>query len=394
MGFPASIHFVHAADFHLGSPFTHLPADKAMVRRTELFRSFLNVISLCRQEKPDFLLIAGDLFDSPLLPDALAREVAGAFASIPDTYVVIAPGNHDPYYPKSVYALQPWPENVSVFSQPFESIFFEKKKVRVWGGAFHNLRVFEPLIPADFYLPEAAADSSDVISLLVMHGEVCTGDGDSHFYNPIVLPKLSASKIDYAALGHVHERSLPQKAGGVVYAYSGCPEPRGFDELGVKGVYKGVVSKGNVQIAFVPTNLRSYVPLIVPVDSCDTNQEVCDRILSVLREKGGPSFSGNAYVLTLEGSVSGDFFLDLKMIRETLLQYVFDVRLSDRTRILLDYAVLRKEKSLRGAFTDILCAEAEAARNAGNDEAAARCDRALSLGLKAFCGGVEFNEDQ
>ena len=395
MGFPTSIRFVHAADFHLGSSFSNLPADKAEIRRTELFRSFLGVISLCKQDRPDFLLIAGDLFDSPLLPEAVTREVACAFASIPETCVVIAPGNHDPYYPKSVYDLQAWPKNVFVFSGAFGSIFFAEKNTRIWGGAFHNPRVLEPLIPTNFVSSEVInTDSPDVISLLVMHGEVCSGGGESHFYNPISLSKLARSGIDYAALGHVHERSTPQKVGGVVYAYSGCPEPRGFDELGVKGVYRGVVSKGNAQISFAPTNIRSYLPLSISVDSCDTNQAVLERILSALQDKGGPSFSKNAYLLTLEGAIAGDFFIDLKRIRADLLVCVFDVRLIDCTRILLDYAVLRKEKSLRGAFTDILCAEAEAARITGNEATAASCERGLSLGLKAFFGEVGLCEDQ
>ena len=395
MGLPTSIRFVHAADFHLGSSFSNLSADKAEMRRMELFRSFIRVISLCKRETPDFLLIAGDLFDSPILPAEIPRSVANAFASIPNTHVVIAPGNHDPIYPKSIYDSQEWPKNVFVFSRTFESIFFAEKRTRIWGGAFHNPRVPEPLIPADFVSSkERIEDSPDVLTLLVMHGEVCSGVGESLFYNPISLSKLAQSGMDYAALGHIHERSAPQKAGATVYSYSGCPEPRGFDELGVKGVYMGEIAKRNVRIRFVPTNERSYLPLSISVDACDTNQMVLERILSVLQEKGGSSFSKDAYVLTLEGAVAGDFFIDLKRLHTDLLASVFDVRVIDHTRILLDYAVLRKEKSLRGAFADILCAEAEKERAAGNEAAATSCERGLSLGLKAFFGEVGLCEDQ
>ena len=38
--------------------------------------------------------------------------------------------------------------------------------------------------------------------------------------------------IDYLALGHVHEYRSGQLDGRGVWAYSGCPEGRGFDETG------------------------------------------------------------------------------------------------------------------------------------------------------------------
>ncbi len=42
--------------------------------------------------------------------------------------------------------------------------------------------------------------------------------------------------MDYVALGHIHAYSGARTAGRVPYAWPGCPEGRGYDECGEKGV--------------------------------------------------------------------------------------------------------------------------------------------------------------
>ena len=53
--------FIHIADLHLG-----MEPDKdcswSKMRGRELWDAFSNIIEICRKEKTDLLLIAGDLF--------------------------------------------------------------------------------------------------------------------------------------------------------------------------------------------------------------------------------------------------------------------------------------------------------------------------------------------
>ena len=51
------------------------------------------------------------------------------------------------------------------------------------------------------------------------------------------------------ALGHIHKRTEPLRFGNTVCAWPGCPEGRGFDELGEKGFYQGIVTDGDVRRA-------------------------------------------------------------------------------------------------------------------------------------------------
>ena len=84
--------FIHIADVHLGmQPDAGFPWSEE--RGESIWESFRRIIRLVGREKPDFLLIAGDLFQrQPLLREL--KEINDLFASIPETIVVLIAGNH------------------------------------------------------------------------------------------------------------------------------------------------------------------------------------------------------------------------------------------------------------------------------------------------------------
>ena len=108
---------LHAADFHLDSPFRQLSARQAAQRRQELRDIPARLARLARQEQVDLVLLPGDLFDGervyPETVDALARALGDM--AVP---VFIAPGNHDYFSAQSPYARDIWPGNVHIFTAP------------------------------------------------------------------------------------------------------------------------------------------------------------------------------------------------------------------------------------------------------------------------------------
>ena len=78
---------------------------------------------------------------------------------------------------------------------------------------------------------------------------------------------MAASGLHYLALGHVHGCTGVLRIGSVPYAYCGCPEGRGFDELGDKGFLAGQVSPEGAELQFVPFARRRY--RIMEVDVTD-----------------------------------------------------------------------------------------------------------------------------
>ena len=85
----------------------------------------------------------------------------------------------------------------------------------------------------------------------------------------MTLKDVEQSGADYLALGHVHAFGGVQQAGRTFWAYPGCPEGRGFDELGDKGFLTGTVEPGQVKLTFVPFARHRYQWLTADVTGAD-----------------------------------------------------------------------------------------------------------------------------
>lgn len=239
---------LHASDFHLDSPFRHLSAEQAMIRRRELRELPKTLTNLARAEQADLVLLPGDLFDGQRVYPETIEALVDALGSL-DVPVVIAPGNHDPADGRSPYLTVEWPENVHIFTRPeMEAVEFPELNCVVHGCAFVTPhRTDEPL--QSFSAPEDGR-----LHLLCVHGEVGLG-GD---YGPIPPAALSRSGAVYAAFGHIHTGSGLQWAGDTAWAYPGCPEGRGFDECGPKGALLVSIEDSGVSAEFKPLCRRCH----------------------------------------------------------------------------------------------------------------------------------------
>lgn len=239
---------LHAADFHLDSPFSGLNPEKSLIRRRELRGLPGRLAELARARGADLVLLPGDLFDGARVHPETVEALAQALEEMA-VPVFIAPGNHDFWSPSSPYAAAQWPENVHIFTSPeLEAVELPELNCVVHGCAFTSPhRESDPL--AGFSAP-----GDGHVHLLCLHGEAGLPASQ---YAPIAPASLADSGAAYAALGHIHACSGLQWSGGVPWAYPGCPEGRGFDECGPKGVL--LVTVGDETAAeFIPTCLRQY----------------------------------------------------------------------------------------------------------------------------------------
>ena len=104
--------FIHAADFHLDSPFRDLSPAQAAVRRGEQRELLKNLAALARERGADLVLLSGDLLDG----ENFSRETGEVFVTAlgqTGCPVFIAPGNHDAYDSMSPYKSVRFPENAS-----------------------------------------------------------------------------------------------------------------------------------------------------------------------------------------------------------------------------------------------------------------------------------------
>jgi len=325
-----AVRILHAADFHMDSPFEALEQQKAMQRRAEQRELLGRLAELANARDVQVVLLAGDLLDSGISYHETRETLLRTLGSI-RAKVFIAPGNHDYICPSSPYETMQFPENVTVFRSPgLKTVQLPELNARVWGAAYHSPRSGSFL--RGFTLPE-----SGTVELMVLHGE-STPDGD------IGAPQeriLAETNLDYLALGHIHSFSGLQKAGNTFWAWPGCPEGRGFDETGTKGVLVGEVDKGRTELEFVPMGGREYSirPIILVPET-----DALEAALALLPEDA----ARHVYRFVFTGEHAGA--LPLGQIRSALAEKVYALDLKDETREPRDIWDGMDDDSLRGIF--------------------------------------------
>ena len=319
---------IHGADFHLDSPFAGLSPERAAQRRGEQRELLDRLAGLAREKQADLVLLAGDLLDSERVFRETAQALRAALAAIPCP-VFIAPGNHDFYSPRSVWTSLDWPENVHIFtSDALEAV--ELPGCTLWGRAFSDAH--QTACP----LEGLAVPGDGRLHIACVHG--CVGTGND--YGPITPGEIAASGLDYLALGHVHQGSGLQREGGTWWAYPGCPEGRGFDETGEKGVLYVEAEPGRVTAQFVPLAKVRYEIITADITGPDG---ALFNILEALPGKTSDLIC--RLILTGEGDAP-----TLANLQQTLAPEFYGLTLIDRTRLPQDLWARREEDALTGLF--------------------------------------------
>lgn len=193
--------FLHTADIHL---------KKNDKKRLQIFEWMIKKVD---QEKIDFFIIAGDLFDSDTDATELRPQLRKIFDQAKTQFIII-PGNHDA---GSFGADYDYGQNVmQFFKEPFEII--EKQNIKICTIPYQKKRFSECTknIPAKIDLlicHGTLYDESFIYSLL---------DDKETMYMPI-FPGNLENIARYVALGHLHARAIEKKYGDTHVVYPGSP---------------------------------------------------------------------------------------------------------------------------------------------------------------------------
>ena len=336
------IKLIHGADLHLDSPFSGLTPEQAAARRQEQRELLDRLARLAREREADLLLLSGDLLDSRRTYRETAQALARSLGSLPCP-VFLAPGNHDFYGPQSLYAALDWPENVHIFtSGSVRRAELPGLDCVVYGRAFLGPR--EDRSPLEGF----RAERDGRVQLMAVHGEV-DGRGE---YGPISREDIACSGLDYLALGHIHQTSGLQREGDTFWAYPGCPEGRGFDELGDKGVLYVEAEPGSCRAEFVPLCRRRYQILSVDVTGAED-------LAAAVRAALPPDTAGDIYRILLTGE-RGAEALDLEGLTRALAPRFYGLTLRDRTRVQGAVWDRMEEDTLTGLFLRLMAARCRA----------------------------------
>ncbi|MBR3300544.1 MAG: DNA repair exonuclease [Clostridia bacterium] len=372
----SAVKILHCGDLHIGASESFLE-ERASGRRMEALLTFERIVDTAVKEEVELVLISGDLFDSNRIENLFFERVMEKAASADNIAFVYAAGNHDPLNFESPFIKTKLPSNFHVLPTK-DSCITIRDGLKVYGRSFSEILQKGE----DKFSVEA---DENCVNIMCIHGEYGFG-GEQ---NPISNDFIISSKMDYIALGHVHQRTEPKRIGNTYIAYCGCPEGLGFDEQGVKGVYVGEIDKNRCDLHFVPTCKRMHIVEKTDVSGLDDTTAIFEKCLSDIKEKYGESFGENLYKIVLTGETAPDISINIAELTERFKSITYFTKISDKTTLKFDIEELKNETSLKGVFVEKMLERIE-----NEPENAAKLQAALKIGLKAFSGEVDLLENQ
>jgi len=321
--------------------------------------------------KVNAVAIGGDLYEHARVTRDTANFLRSEFQRASPVPIIVAPGNHDPLVPSSLYKQVEWPTNVFIFQTTVLSRYSAAEGISIWGAA-HDSPSFRANLLKHFRVPRNG------MNLLLLHAsDISHLPEGKEAHCPFVPEEIGEAGIDFAMLGHYHTASLRPEE-DPVYCYPGSPEPLGFGERGEHCVLLLEVDGSRISKSLIPVNETVYRTVDVDVTDAHSIEDVVQAVKSIGREQDARS----CFIrIQLVGPLSPDVDLDLDRVMEACHEdYAFlDVR--NLTYPAYDYEVLRMDQTVRGAFVRRML---DLIERAATEEEKGTLQNGLIYGLQAF----------
>ena len=325
---------IHTSDLHLDSKIDGIPTEKSRIRREEVVASFEKMVEFANQNDVRAIIIAGDMFDTSRVTIKTKERVLGTIKKYRNIDFLYVAGNHDEINFLSL--TDELPCNFFVFNDEWSTVDYDNIVVAGVNLNSVNQNAIYDTLTLD----------ANKINIVVMHGQVA-GYNSNQNAEIISIPKLKNKNIDYLALGHIHSYSFGEIDERGNYAYSGCLEGRGFDELGQKGFVLLDCADGKVNTTFVPFSTRINYEKEYDVTSVDTFFELVDLVKQDLAN----TFNSSSLVkVVLKGEHKPEFYIDKAMFEKKLNDMFFFAKVYDKTELVVNPVDYELDKSVRGEF--------------------------------------------
>lgn len=223
--------FLHTADWQLGKPFASLSNDSKRFRLQEQrIQTIRKLTTKIEESVAAFVIVAGDLFDSPHVTKATVSAAFSAIGSLKIPVIAI-PGNHDHGGPGSIWEQEFFLREQQQLAPNFQVLLKPEPIILDSAVIFPAplLRRHDPGDPTAWIRQAAVSTDlpADLPRIVLAHGTIQgfgSQQGDEEdaptTVNWIDLSSLPADAIDYIALGDWHGT----KQVGPKAWYSGTPE--------------------------------------------------------------------------------------------------------------------------------------------------------------------------
>lgn len=264
---------VALSDLHLDTPFAWAPEAIGRLRRRDLREALRTTIALAIGSGADALVLPGDIYEHERMNPDTARFLERMLndAELP---VLVAPGNHDPFTPSSIWATASWDEHVHIFDgtelEPFELA----PGLTVWGAAHHRLSGTPGFL-------DNAAISGPGVHVALFHGSESSGfhaEGRDEAgrskqpHAPFDASRVPEVGLDHAIVGHFHRRREAPH-----HTYPGNPAALSFGETADGGaVVIDIGEDGRVSRRWHQVSDRAMTDIVVDVTGCGDATAVAD----------------------------------------------------------------------------------------------------------------------
>ncbi len=325
---------IHCADLHLDSKIDTLPSDKARTRRDEILRTFEKLCDYAVKNVVSAVIIAGDMFDTSRVSIKTRGRILQAISSASEVDFLYLSGNHDD--DNFLSDIEELPKNLKVFGGEWTK--FRYDNVTISGiklsaknsGTFYDNLILE----------------EEEFNIVTLHGQI-VGYKSEEAAEIISTPRLKGKNIDYLAMGHIHKYAEGQLDLRGKYAYSGCLDGRGFDEVGEKGFVLIEVQNKKASYEFVPFSSRCLYEVELSVEGYNTWFEFKNFVVKELSE----NYSLTSLIkVVLRGRHAIDFIVDKDGLAKRLGEEFFFAKVYDKTDLQYSIEDYANDKSVLGEF--------------------------------------------
>lgn len=404
------VKLIHTADLHLDSAFrSRFTKEEAENRRQKQLMAWKELLSFAVEKKVQGILIAGDLFDSPVVSHGTMDFFLSTIAEHPEISFFYLRGNHDT---ENTFRYQEnLPKNLFLFSEKgkkyrlndrlllagveygTKDISFGENEGATQGvGQAAEQGVGQENVHGAEALRKSESESEEEskflklkeedCNILLLHGALYQGSakGDAvQGEEGIFLKNLEKLPLSYIALGHIHRGGEGKLNNGALWAYPGCLQGRGFDEEGERGFLylKVEEEKKEIRKEFIPIKQGEFRILEIELLE-DEGTLACLKKIEVEMEKAGIAKEDSLRII-LKGKKGLEQERNLRYLQLQLQDSVFFLEIRDECELSWNREEAMKEKSLKGEFLRVLAA----ADNLSKEEQ----EEIIALGMGLLQGG-------
>ena len=404
------VKLIHTADLHLDSAFrSRFTKEEAENRRQKQLMAWKELLSFAVEKRVQGILIAGDLFDSPVVSHGTMDFFLSTISEHPEISFFYLRGNHDT---ENTFRYQEnLPKNLFLFSDKgkkyrlndrlllagveygTKDISFGENEGATQGAGQaaeqgvgqENVRGAEALSKSESESEEESKFlklKEEDCNILLLHGALYQGTPKGEAVQReegIFLKNLEKLPLSYIALGHIHKGGEGKLNNGALWAYPGCLQGRGFDEEGERGFLylKVEEEKKEIRKEFIPIKQGEFRILEIELLE-DEGTLACLKKIEVEMEKAGISKEDSLRII-LKGKKGLEQERNLRYLQLQLQDSVFFLEIRDECELSWSREEAVKEKSLKGEFLRVLAA----ADNLSKEEQ----EEIIALGMGLLQGG-------